>query len=59
MTTTADAELRAAEDHVRKATEHLSNIVVSRVWGWEDFSPDYQEKLTNTFHELLTLRNRL
>ena len=57
--TTADERRDDALSHIYKAIEGLSDIIVRRVWGSDDFSKDYHSKLRSALNDLLDIRERL
>lgn len=59
VTTTADEKLVRIRADIESAVKQLSEIVIGRCWGWEDFSSEYQAKLRVYFNILLDLRDEL
>ena len=59
VTTTADDKLVKIREDVESAVEQLSDIVINRCWGWEDFSREYQGQLRENLNTLLDLRDEL
>lgn len=57
--TEADEKLDETRDHLNHAIESLSEIVVDRCWGWDQFNDEYQEKLQQTLNALLKIRQDL
>lgn len=57
--TEADEHRDAAVEHINEAAQHLSKIVIERVWGWDEYKKEYLVKLEKALHDLLNMRNGL
>ena len=55
--TTADEQIVFIKEHIDTAIEILSDIIIKRVWGWEDFNKEYQNDLKDTLNQLLDIRD--
>ena len=54
--TAADEKIDEAKDHIQKAIECLSEVVINRCYGTSEYSEDYLNKLRKRFIGLLDLR---
>lgn len=59
MTTDADAKVENARQHIIAAIEDLSEVVVDRIWGSEQFRVDYRQKLLKCMNDLIQMREDL
>ena len=59
VTTRADEELVEIRAGVESIIKRLSEIVIDRCWGWDDFSPSYQRQLRENLNTFLDLRDEL
>jgi len=59
VVTSADEHLYEAKENISKAVSELSEIVINKCWGHDDFSEEYKAKIKNTFLTLLELRDDL
>lgn len=59
VTTAADIELEAAKEEIQDAIKNLSEIVVNRCWGWNDFGSAYRAKIAQSLADLIVIRDRL
>jgi len=58
--TTADELLDDTAEHVEKASENLFKILVDKdVWGADEFSYDYRDKMKEALNHLITAKNIL
>lgn len=59
MTTTADEKLASAKQHIEDAIKDLSEILIDKVWGWDEFRDGVWVVLQASLFELMELRNKL
>ena len=59
VVTTADEKLSSVKEHLRLALEDLSEIVIQKCWGYDEFNRQYQRILHECFTELVNVRSRL
>ena len=59
IVTTADEQLAQVHYSLTDAITALSDIVVNRVWGWDDFNDDFKKTLIDEYTALLAVRARL
>ena len=57
--TTADERRDEVIEHLRRAIETLSEIVIDQCWGWDQFNDEYQQKLQRSLNALLKIRRDL
>lgn len=55
--TTADEKRDKAEEHVQEAIECLSEIVIGRCYGADEYNVKYLNKLRGTLIGLLDMRD--
>jgi len=55
--TTADERRDSALEHIDDAIKDLADIVVGKVWGYDEYSRDYELKLFKLFSELAGIRH--
>ena len=53
----AERDLEAAKVALNEAVKRISNIVVNRCDGWNDFRDDYLNKLRASFPSLVAVRD--
>lgn len=56
MRTTADEKLASADESVTKAINDLSEVLVERCWGSDQFLPEYHAKIRAAYASLLEVR---
>ena len=54
--TTADEKRDTAKDHIKMATKNLSEIIVDKVWGSDEFSLEYENRLLTALFDLLKIQ---
>lgn len=59
VTTTADERLADAKTHISTAISCLSDIVIDKCWGVEDFSKLYYEDIRKALYDLIEIRDRI
>jgi len=59
VTTTADDKLVKIRASIESIIKQLSEIIIDRDRGWEDFSLGYQDNLRNALNTFLDLRDEL
>lgn len=59
VNTEADKKLRDAKDHIDDAIDDMFEIVMGKVWGWDDFNVSYQMKLRQTLQKLIDVKLEL
>lgn len=59
VTTTADEMLNSAKSHVKEAASALSQIVIDEVWGHDEFSEEYKEKIRESLNDLVKIKIKL
>ncbi len=59
MTTIADEKLYEAETHIQIAIDALSQIVVHKCQGHDDYNAEHQAKIQDVFIKLLAIRAEL
>ncbi len=57
--TTADDHLDNAKADVQTAIKHLSEIIIDRCCGWNEYSADYREGIAQSLADLIVVRDRL
>ena len=57
--TTADEKLESAKEHINAAIEDLSEIVVNRCWGHDEYVEEAKDAQKKVFADLLSMRTRL
>ena len=57
--TTADEQLDLAKEDIQTALAHLSQIIVDRCWGWDEFTKEYREAIAQSLTDLIAIRDRL
>lgn len=57
--TTADEKRDAAKDNIENAIKNLSEIVVDKVWGYDDFTKEYKKELLMATLKLIEIRDCL
>lgn len=55
--TTADDKVDEAKDHVQKAIECLSEVVIRKCYGTDEYSVDYLNRLRKQLVVLLEIRD--
>lgn len=59
MTTQADEHRNKAREDIDSAIKNLSEIIVDKVWGWDDYKKDYLQELKEVFVELIKIREKI
>lgn len=59
VVTTADEKIKSAKGHIKDAIDDLKSVLVDECWGHDDFTPEYNEALTDSFTDLLRINTRL
>ena len=59
MRTISDEKLQSARDHVRAALKDLSEVVIDRCSGHDEYTSEYQKRLRTFFLDLLNMRDSL
>ena len=54
--TTADEKVDEARSHVGDAVKCLSEIVIDKCWGHDDFNEEFRKKVKSVFLQLLELQ---
>ena len=57
--TRADIVLEEAKTNIQFAIEKLSEIVINKCYGYDEFSVDYRNKIATSFNVLLSIRDNL
>lgn len=57
--TTADEKLDAAKWNIRDAYQSLAEIVVQKIWGYDEFGSEYKDKIQEAMNTLLNLEKEL
>lgn len=57
VTTEADEIIESIKKDIDSAIKSLSEIIIDRVWGYDDYGDDYKDNLANAMHDLLKLRS--
>ena len=57
--TTADEKKNSACSHIQTAINDLSDIIIHKCWGYEDFTTEYKTTLHYCLNDLLKIRDRL
>lgn len=57
--TTSDEHLDSARGHIHEAIRDLSQIVVERCWGHDEYNAETQRNIRETLVELISLRVQL
>lgn len=55
--TKADEKIELVRENIDSATKAISELVIDRVWGYDDLNEDYQNLLADAMFELMKLRN--
>jgi hypothetical protein len=58
VTTDADKKIDLAKEHIQKSIECLSEIVINKCWGYDEFIDSYKAKLKQNLSELIEIRDR-
>lgn len=56
---TADEKISSAKDHIKQGIKDLSEIVIDEVYGTEDFSASYIQKVYECMQELISIKQKL
>lgn len=59
VVTTADVHRDAAIEQIQMAIKQLSEIVVGKCWGWDDYTRIYYSKLIQAHTDLLRIEEAL
>jgi hypothetical protein len=59
VNTAADDKRDEAREHVSSAVQLLSEIVVEKCWGYDDFTTEYQKTLRKSLNNLIEVREEL
>lgn len=59
VVTTADERLKAAKRSLQETIASLSDIVVQKCWGHDEYTPEYRQTLNETFRDLLEVQERI
>lgn len=59
VTTTADENLNRFEDILGESISLMSEIVVNRCWGWDEFTKETQDKHLKILNQLIEIRTLL
>lgn len=54
--TTADEKRDTAKDNIETAIKNLSEIIVDKVWGSDEFNEEYKNKLLLAMSKLLEIQ---
>jgi hypothetical protein len=57
--TRADQNRDDAIDHIQEAIKNLSDIVIGKCWGHDEFSDEYRQKIRKTLYALIELEEDL
>ena len=57
--TTADEKLNSAVDSLNSAIANLSEIVIDRCWGHDDYTTEFKEVLSKSMFDLIQIRDAL
>lgn len=57
--TTADEKLDIVKESVDCAILNISEMVINKCWGWENYTKEYQTNLRNVMNQLLDIRDNL
>lgn len=57
--TTADEKRDAAKDNIEKAIKNLSEIIIDKVWGHDDFTQEYKKELFLAMSKLIEIQDRI
>ncbi len=57
--TTADEMLSSAKNHIKEAARDLSQIIVDEVYGHDEFSEEYKEKMREVLNDLIAIKIKL
>jgi predicted nucleic acid-binding Zn-ribbon protein len=57
--TEADERLDSARERIQGAIEDLSEIVIRRCWGHDEFTSTAQKNILKAHQEMMALRHRL
>jgi len=57
--TTADEKLDNAKKELCNAIDNLSMIIIKKVWGSDEFSREYYDKVYNALFKLVEIRDDL
>ena len=57
--TRADIVLEEAKTNIQFAIEKLSEIVINKCYGYDEFNVDYRTKIATSFNVLLSIRDNL
>lgn len=59
METTADRKLEQAKDNINEAISNLSEIVINRCQGEDEYNQTFRMKMKACLNELLDIREEL
>jgi len=59
VNTTADDRVEKAKEHIEEAVKELSEIIVDKCYGSDEFSVEYTSTLICTFNKLVRMRRDL
>lgn len=51
--TQADEKLDQVQRHLRDAIDNLFDIVVTKIWGYKDFTSEYRKALHDSLSKLI------
>lgn len=54
VVTTADEKLEETKEHLEQAKMLLSEILITKCWGSDEYSQEYQEKMMSLFLYLVS-----
>ena len=57
--TTADEKLNSAVDSLNSAIANLSEIVIDRCWGYDDYNTEFKAVLSKSMFDLIKIRDAL
>jgi hypothetical protein len=57
--TSADESLDKVSEHISNAIKELTEIVVNRCHGYNEYSPAYKGYINQSYKELIDIRDRL
>lgn len=56
--TPADEKQDEAQEGIQKAVNAISEILTRQVYGWDGYTDEWDEKLRQTFNDLLNIQHR-
>ena len=59
VVTEADQKLDSAERNIQAAISDMSAVVIERVWGWDAYRGEYQQRHREVLNALIDARQKL